>query len=112
MERRISRRWTGVAARAHEDAYVAHLRSDTFSRLREIPGFLSARIYRREVDEGVEFLIVTEWESIEAIRQFAGEDAEAAVVPAKAREMLVAFDTRVRHYELVHSEAVNAASEA
>lgn len=112
MERRISRQWTGVAARAHADAYVAHLRSDTFSRLREIPGFLGARIHRREVDEGPEFLIVTEWESMEAIRQFAGDDAEAAVVPAKAREMLITFDTRVRHYELVHSEAVNEAPDA
>lgn len=104
MERRISRQWTGIADRTRADAYVAHLRSDTFSRLREIPGFLGARIHRREVDEGVEFLIVTEWESMEAIRQFAGEDAEAAVVPAKARETLVSFDARVRHYELVHSE--------
>lgn len=105
MKRRISRQWTGVASRTDADAYVAHLRSETFSRLREIPGFLGARIHRREVDEGLEFLIVTEWESMEAIRQFAGADEEAAVVPAKAREMLVAFDTRVRHYELVHTES-------
>lgn len=106
METRISRQWTGVAARAHADAYVAHLMSDTFFQLREIPGFLGARIHRREVDEGTEFLIVTEWQSMEAIHRFAGADAEAAVVPPKAREMLVAFDTRVRHYDLVHVEAM------
>jgi len=44
---------------------------------------------------------VTVWESLEAIRSFAGEDSEAAVVPLVAQAMMVEFDARARHYEVV-----------
>lgn len=101
IQGRVSRQWTGVVLPSRAEAYLAHLRSDTFPRLREIPGFLDARILRREVDGGTEFRVVTEWASMEAVGRFAGPDPEAAVVPAEVREMLVHFDRRVRHYELV-----------
>jgi heme-degrading monooxygenase HmoA len=52
------------------------------------------------VDEGIEFLIVTQWESFDAIRQFAGQDFEQAVVPEIAQRMLVSYDQKVRHYEV------------
>lgn len=50
---------------------------------------------------GVEFRIVTLWQSIEAIRHFAGEDPEAAVVPDRVKAMMVRFDSGVSHYEVV-----------
>jgi len=49
---------------------------------------------------GVEFLIVSYWESLERISAFAGPDLEAAVVPAVVQGMMVEFDTRARHYEV------------
>jgi heme-degrading monooxygenase HmoA len=54
----------------------------------------------RQVADGIEFLVVTEWESIEAIQNFAGRDFELAVVPDVAQKMMVRFDTTVRHYDL------------
>jgi len=97
----ISRQWRGLAKRGFAEAYVEHLQSETFPAIRKLPGFVSASILRRAVTEGVEFLIITQWESVESIRAFAGPDAETAVVPANVREMMIEYDRVVRHYEVV-----------
>lgn len=97
----IVRHWCGLAEREHADAYVEHLQSETFPQLVQLPGFHDASILRRDVPEGVEFLIVTVWKSLEAIRSFAGSDVESAVVPQKVREMMIEYDRRARHYEVV-----------
>ncbi len=97
----ISRHWRGLARPTDADRYVEHLRVETFPKMAKIPGFISASILRRDVDEGVEFLIVTRWHSIEAIRQFAGQDPEVAVVPATVQDMMITYDRRVRHYEIL-----------
>jgi heme-degrading monooxygenase HmoA len=97
----ISRQWCGLAKPAHADAYVEHLRKETFPQLSEIPGFIDASILRRNVEKGVEFLIVTRWESIEGIQRFTGRDPDVAVVPPKVREIMIEYDQKVRHYEVV-----------
>jgi heme-degrading monooxygenase HmoA len=97
----ISRHWRGLAKQPHADDYVQHLRSETFPGLSKIPGFISASLLRRNVQRGVEFLIVTNWESIGATEQFAGRDSEIAVVPEKVRNMMLAYDRRARHYEVL-----------
>jgi len=97
----IARHWQGLAKPQHADAYVEHLRTETFPALKAIPGFISAIILRRAVPQGVEFQIITHWQSLDVIRAFAGVDAEAAVVPRKVREMMIEFEPRARHYEVV-----------
>ena len=97
----ISRHWRGLAKSTHADEYVEHLRTETFPQLSSILGFVNASILRRKVREGVEFLIVTSWESINAIEQFSGREPEAAVVPEKVQKMMIEYDHRVRHYEVV-----------
>ena len=97
----ISRQWRGVAKAASADAYVEHLRTETFPAIRRLPGFRDATILRRPVPEGVEFLIVTEWESLGAIRAFAGDNVELAVVPEKVQAMMLDYDRVVRHYEVL-----------
>jgi hypothetical protein len=51
--------------------------------------------------QGVEFLVVTIWESLDSIRAFAGNDVESAVVPPKARDMMIEYDRSARHYQVV-----------
>jgi len=97
----ISRQWRGLSKPEHAEAYVEHLRTETFPAIRKIPGFLSASILRRRTHEGVEFLVVTQWASNEAIREFAGVEVETAVVPSKVQDMMVEYDHVVRHYEVV-----------
>lgn len=97
----ISRQWRGLAKPECAQAYVEHLQSETFPAIRKLPGLVSATILRRAVPEGVEFLIVTQWESLASIRGFAGANAETAVVPEKAAAMMIDYDRVVRHYEVV-----------
>jgi heme-degrading monooxygenase HmoA len=97
----ISRQWRGLAKPAHADAYVEHLRRETFPQLLKIPGFIDASILRRTLAEGVEFLIVTRWDSLEAIQRFAGRDADVAVVPQGVQGFMIEYDRKVRHFEVV-----------
>ena len=97
----ISRHWTGVAKRDHADAYVDHLETDTFPKLVAMPGFVRATILRRDRAEGTEFRIVTLWDSLRSIQAFAGADVEAAVVPDKVQAMMVDYDRRAMHYQVV-----------
>ncbi len=101
MSRMIARHWRGLAKRECADAYVEHLHSETLPQLVQLAGFHDASILRRHVAQGVEFLVVTVWKSLDAIRSFAGTDVESAVVPQKVRDMMVEYDPRARHYEVV-----------
>jgi heme-degrading monooxygenase HmoA len=99
----ISRHWTGVTRPGEADRYIDHLRHDTFPQLSGIPGFIRATILRRDVGDGTEFRIVTVWESLAAIRAFAGANAEVAVVPASVQAMMLRFDRSVLHYEVAET---------
>jgi heme-degrading monooxygenase HmoA len=92
-----------VAGLAHAHRardYIDHLRNETFPALRTLPGFVDASILSRPLGSGVEFLIVTRWDSMDAIARFAGMDPEAAVVPDKVAEMMIDYDRRVRHFDI------------
>jgi len=96
----IERHWKGIARIDQSDNYIKHLIRETFPKTSLMKGFVKAAILKRPVDEGVEFLIVTTWESIEAVKQFAGEQVDVANVPTEARAMMVKFDEFARHYEV------------
>jgi heme-degrading monooxygenase HmoA len=97
----ISRQWRGLARPDQALNYIAHLREETFPALRRLPGFVSASILSRRLDRGTEFLVVTRWRSLDDIASFSGADLEAAVVPAKVVAMMVEYDDRARHFEVI-----------
>jgi len=68
---------------------------------RRIQGFKGIQLLRREVDDEVEFITIMTFELLDAVREFAGEDYEVAVVPEKARKLLSRFDERSQHYEIM-----------
>jgi heme-degrading monooxygenase HmoA len=105
----ISRIWHGYTTPANADAYETLLKSEIFSGIqgREIAGYRGIQLFRREVESEVEFITVMWFDSLEAVRVFAGEDYEAAVVPPKARAILKRFDARSQHYE-VRAEMMQA----
>ena len=86
--------------------------------LESTEGFLGATSERVENGAGVEIVVVTRWASMDAIRGFAGDDIERAVVEPEARAVLSRFDTRVRHIELAddqvfgHMELIDFPAEA
>jgi hypothetical protein len=96
----IARIWHGWARPENADGYEALLRSEVLPGIDRIDGYSGAYVLRADVDGGerVEFVTVTLWETIDAIRAFAGEDYERAVVPPEARKLLERFDELSRHY--------------
>jgi heme-degrading monooxygenase HmoA len=99
--RMIARVWRGVAHTAVDaDAYRRHLTTKVLPSLTVIPGHRGARVLRRDDGGHVEFLVMTFWDSMDAVRRFAGEDPERAVVEPEARAVLAAYDEFVRHYEV------------
>jgi antibiotic biosynthesis monooxygenase (ABM) superfamily enzyme len=104
----ISRIWHGWTVPANADAYEALLKSEIFTGIqsRNIPGYRGIHLLRRDVGDEVEFITIMWFDSLEAVRIFAGEDYEAAVVPPKARALLAHFDARSQHYTVeVESKA-------
>jgi heme-degrading monooxygenase HmoA len=96
----IERHWKGITQPSEADKYTRHLMAETFQKLKVMSGFIRASILKKEVAEGVEFLIVTVWESLENIKEFTGEDISVAVVPDKVKKMMVRFDETADHYEV------------
>ena len=96
----IERHWIGIAKKERASEYIAHLQNDTFKEIKKIKGFISASILKRELLEGVEFLVITKWETLEVIKQFAGEKIETAVVPKLVQDIMIKYDKNVRHYEV------------
>jgi len=99
----IARHWRGVARAESADRYVAHLETETFPAIARIDGFVSAMVLRRPTDDGIEFVVVTTWRSMTAIERFAGARPQDAVVPHEVRDMMIAFDRQVTHYEIAAS---------
>ena len=75
--------------------------ADVLPELRGIAGFRGAYLSRRNTAGHVEFLVLTRWDSMNAIRAFAGSDAERAVVEPGGGAALADFDPHVRHYEVL-----------
>ena len=84
----ISRHWTGITRPDRAEDYLRHLRHDTFPGLSAVPGFVRASVLQRDVGDGTEFRVVTVWESLAAVRGFAGPDPDEAVVPPAVRAMM------------------------
>ncbi len=98
----IARIWHGWTTHGNADKYEAMLKEEIFVGIQNqhIRGFKSIQLLRREVGSEVEFVTIMFFESLDAVREFAGEDYEIAVVPEKARAVLSHFDERSQHYEI------------
>lgn len=98
----ISRVWHGWTTVANADAYESLLKTEIFVGIkkREIPGYRGIHLLRRNLGKEVEFVTVMWFDSIEAVRVFAGKEYEVSVVPSKARALLSRFDERSQHYEV------------
>jgi heme-degrading monooxygenase HmoA len=99
----ISRIWHGWTIPDSADKYETLLKEEIFVGIqdRHIRGFKNIQLLRREVGQEVEFVTIMLFDSLDAVREFAGEDYEIAVVPGKARAVLSHFDERSQHYEII-----------
>jgi heme-degrading monooxygenase HmoA len=98
----ISRIWHGWTTRGNAEAYESLLKEEIFVGIqgRRIRGFRNIQLLRRPSGEEVEFITIMLFDSLDAVREFAGDDYERCVVPAAARAVLSRFDERSQHYEV------------
>jgi heme-degrading monooxygenase HmoA len=98
----ISRIWYGWTTPQNADAYEKLLKTEIFPGIigRKIPGFRRIELLRRPDADEVEFVTIIWFDSIEAVRAFAGERYQQAVVPPAARALLKGFDDLAVHYEV------------
>jgi antibiotic biosynthesis monooxygenase (ABM) superfamily enzyme len=99
----ITRIWHGWTTPANADAYETLLRHEIFTGLvgRQIEGFRGIDLLRRAQGTECEFVTIMSFDTLDAVRVFAGSDYEAAVVPAAARALLSRFDARSAHCETI-----------
>jgi len=99
----IVRIWRGWTHRSNADRYEEILLGQVIPGIQAIgvPGFQEIQLLRREApDSEVEFTTLMWFDSLEAVKAFAGEEYELAHVPEEARAVLLRFDSRVAHHEL------------
>jgi aminoglycoside 6'-N-acetyltransferase len=96
----IARVWTGAVRRHDGDAYAAYLRETGIAAYADTPGNRGVWMLRRDADERTEFVLLTLWDSLDAVKAFAGDDYETAVFYAEDERFLVERDLRAAHYEV------------
>ena len=97
----IVRIWKGETPASKADAYYQFLQATGIKDYRETPGNKGVQVLRRIKGDRAEFVLITFWESYEAIKRFAGEDVEKAHYYPEDKEYLLTFEPTVTHYELL-----------
>lgn len=101
----IGRVWHGWTIQENADEYERMLREEIFPGIRDkaVEGYRGIQLFRRDNGTEVEFKTIMWFDSLDAVRQFVGDDYEKAYVPPKARAVLSRFDERSQHYEVRES---------
>ena len=100
----IARIWSGAVRSDDGDAYAAYIAETGLAGYRATPGNLGAWLLRRDVGDRTEFVTFTLWESLDAIRAFAGDDVETAVYYPEDDRYLIERDERVKHYDVTTTQ--------
>jgi heme-degrading monooxygenase HmoA len=96
----IARIWKGAVRKEDGDAYAAYMQDTGVAGYARTPGNRGVWMLRRDVDDRTEFLMFTLWESLDAVKAFAGQDHETAVFYPEDERFLVDRDLTSVHYEL------------
>lgn len=103
----IKRVWHGWTTHENAEAYQNLLRSEVFPGIeaKQIPGYRSIELLRRELEEEVEFVTIMTFDSLESIVAFQGEDYRRSYVPEAAQRVLSRWDKESLHFEVVETRA-------
>ena len=100
----LARLWHGITPASKADEYVDYLNKTGIGDYKATEGNLGVQLLRRIEGEQAHFLIITFWESVEAIKKFAGEDYEKARYYPEDQDFLIEFEEKVVHYEVMASQ--------
>jgi heme-degrading monooxygenase HmoA len=96
----IMRIWRGKVPTPKADSYLAYLHETGLADYRNVAGNLGVFATTRNLGEATEFVLVTYWESVEAIRRFAGDPIDTAVYYPADDDYLLYREPKVEHYEV------------
>ncbi|TQS39638.1 antibiotic biosynthesis monooxygenase family protein [Cryptosporangium phraense] len=96
----IARTWRGWAPPETADDYQRHYEAEVSDHLRDVPGFRGAHLLRRPDGDEVLFTSIVLFTDLDAVRAFAGDDLDRAVVEDEARRALTHWDDRVTHADV------------
>jgi len=96
----IARVWRGVTLALRADEYLKHLRDTGLRDFVQTPGNRGVQVIRRVQGEHCEFQILSFWDSMEAVRRFAGREAERSRYWDADEQFLLEMEPLVRHYEV------------
>jgi len=97
----IARIWHGSTKPENADAYESMLKPELLPGLSQVAGFRGSYLLRRPNGGEVEFITIILWESLEALKAFAGPEYEVSIIPEERRRYLCRHDDRAAHYEVV-----------
>lgn len=99
----IARIWKGITPEEKADKYFEYLKATGLKEYRQTKGNQGVLVLRSKGEERAEFLLISLWESWDAIHAFAGDDTEKAVYYPEDQEYLLALDPKVTHYEVLQA---------
>lgn len=102
-KRQIARIWHGRTLTAKADEYEKYLDASGVKTILATDGNHGVEVLRRSDGPQTDFLVISYWESIEAVKKFAGADYQKAVIMPRDREFLVSVEPEVVHYEIVRA---------
>lgn len=100
----IARIWKARATRERVGEYASYFQTTVVPELKAIHGYKGATLLHGERDQAIDVTVITWWESLDAVRAFAGEAIETAVVHDSAARMLIDFDRTVTHHTVAFDE--------
>jgi heme-degrading monooxygenase HmoA len=101
----VERTWSArTDTRKAGVAYAEYFRRVVLPELAAVPGYRGSRLLQRDLRGGTEIVVISRWESLDAIRGFAGDDIDHAVVHAEAAALFSDYDHTVRHFDVVSEE--------
>jgi antibiotic biosynthesis monooxygenase (ABM) superfamily enzyme len=104
----IARIWHGYTKPENASAYEIMLNEEIFTGIkkRNYKGFIDIQLLIRKLNNEVEFVTIMRFDSLNSVKEFAGEDYEQAVIYPDAKQLLLRYDERSQHYEIRHSLSV------
>ena len=96
----IARHWRGWTTSTNADAYEALLKSKVLPALRQIEGYCGGYVLRKDSADDAEFVVINFFESLEAVKRFAGPEYDVAVFEPEARQLLSKVEPTAHHYDV------------
>ena len=97
--KKITRIWHGMTKAEHADEYLKYVENTGMKEYKMVKGIISAKLLRRIEGDLCHFLTVTEWDTYDSIKKFAGNDFQKAKYYPADKDYLLDFEENVVHYE-------------